>query len=233
MRGQHSDTIRTTPCAGWTLAQASGSGLAHAMRLLTIPAVLAILLVTACSGATPPEPADPPSQPSEPPGTVPTATAPAATAPAAAAAPVTPPPTEAPVATRRAAQDGITFTLDLYPLRREGKSVLLTARLTAVEVPSGGAGIGDGRGMLTTVGQLTDPNSGIDNGFKLVDPAAQMVHLPARIDGIDACTRSADPTWKRGDARWVSCLFALPDTETDHLMVQAQTFGGFGDVPLR
>lgn len=193
------------------------------MRPPVILVATATFLLAACSGTTPPIP-----------GSLPT---PASEAAATAAAQKTPSslplPTEAPVATRKAAHDGITFTLDMYPLRREGKAVLLTARLTAVEVPAGGAQIGDGWNLLNTVNDTTDPNFAFDSGFKLVDPAAQVVHLPARIDGVDACTRSNDHVWKRGDVRWISCLFAVPAGDRDHLMVQAQQFGGFGNVPLQ
>lgn len=189
------------------------------MRLPAIPVAGATLLLTACAGGPASSPV---GEPSQRPGT-----------PQASASATVPMPAEAPVATRKAAHDGITFTLDMYPLRREGKAVLLTARLTAVEVPAGGAQIGDGWNLLNTVNDTTDPNFAFDSGFKLVDPAAQVVHLPARIDGVDACTRSNDHVWKRGDVRWISCLFAVPAGDRDHLMVQAQQFGGFGNVPLQ
>lgn len=181
-------------------------------------ALLATGLLAGCSG---PAPAP------EPNSTPPSVTAP--TAPPSA----TPLPQDPPVATRRATQDGITFTLDLYPLRRQGQSVLLTARLTAADVPTGGAEIGDGWSVLGTVHDTTDPNHDLDNGFTLVDAPGKVVHLPARIDGVDTCTQAHHNVWQKGDVQWVSCLFAIPKADERTMTVQVQNFGGYADVPLQ
>ncbi|WP_394274858.1 hypothetical protein [Luteococcus sp.] len=187
----------------------------------TSAALSAALLVTSLlAGCSGPEPASPP-----------TFESPAASSPATQPS-ATPLPQDPPVATRRAVNDGINFTLDLYPLRRQGQSVLLTARLTATDVPAGGAEIGDGWSLLGTVHDTTNPNHGLDNGFKLVEATGTVVHLPARIDGVDTCTGEHHSVWQKGDVQWVSCLFAIPKAESRTMTVQVQNFGGYADVPL-
>ncbi|MGO4957199.1 hypothetical protein ACTQ49_07995 [Luteococcus sp. Sow4_B9] len=149
----------------------------------------------------------------------------------ASGTPASPPP--APVGTRRAAKDGITFDFDLFPLQRQGKAVELTGRLTVREVPPGGAELTAGDQLFTTVSKIDDPNHGRANGFRLVDTAGAVVHLPARIDGIDACSVEKTPQWHVGDVLWVSCLFAAPPETVRTVMVQTQTFGSFNDVPVQ
>lgn len=187
----------------------------------TTAALSAALLVTGLlAGCSGPETASTPASEAS-----------AASEPATQAS-ATPLPQDPPVATRRAVKDGISFTLDLYPLRRQGQSVLLTARLTATDVPAGGAEIADGWSLLGTVHDTTNPNHGLDNGFKLVDAAGDVVHLPARIDGVDTCTGEHHSVWQKGDVQWVSCLFAIPTAESRTMTVQVQSFGGYADVPL-
>lgn len=128
-----------------------------------------------------------------------------------------------PLTTRELVREGTTYALDLYPLRRSGETVQLDARIRYVQVGTypDRMVLVDGRGSPGDV-----------DGFRLVDGAAQQIHLPA-VYGNDqsACSPTLPSASKAGDEVYITCLFGVPQSTT--VDVTAAAFGSFPGVEIK
>lgn len=167
----------------------------------------------------------------------PTATEPAAGAPSAggqqpAATPSvsgTIPPLGNPLGSRSVKDQGNTYDLDLYPLRRgDGGVVTLNARVRYTSV----TGSTVARDLLSGSGAFSKA-TGEPNGFTLVDAANKKLYRPAKDQRDNAlCAPDMPATAKTGDELYVSCVFGAPPPTVTTVVVGAAKFGSFDNVPL-
>lgn len=202
--------------------------------------LLPLLLLAGCAGlvttdaATPPAASSAADDPSDEAGTDPVVAeddADATSEPTATPEPAAPT-TEAPVATREATWNGNRLALDVYPLHRDGRTTVMTARLRVITYH--GTAL---EGMiLGSRWRTDDPDRNVADGFQLIDQPTGTAYLPAlhsREGRRSPTCTELDMALEDGAVIWVTCAFGAPEREVDHLTVQAQTFGAFTHVPVR
>ncbi|MEL4359413.1 MULTISPECIES: hypothetical protein [unclassified Luteococcus] len=185
-------------------------------------ALIPLLVLTACSVPD----ASGPATDSQPVTSGASPTPSEASGPSARATPTT----DAPVATREVTAQGFRLALDVYPVRREGRTAVLNTRLRVLERPADEFANADT--VLSGQG-FADSIHGRANGFSLVDGPRRVVLHPATADGSELCQPDFHGGWERGDVYWTSCLFGAPDPAATELTVRAATFGSFNRVPVR
>lgn len=161
------------------------------------------------------------------PGSTPPAASTSGTAETAGAgATPTPPTREQPIATREAGYDTLRLALDLYPVERQEKSVVVNLRIRVLHRPAGEV-VSAGH-ILSAGGASYDSRP---DGIRLVDTRAGVAHLPATAEGKPLCAPSFNGGWQTGDQVWATCVFSTP--ASDEVTVVVPTFGSFTHVPVR
>lgn len=181
------------------------------------PALVVVALnltLTACSGFTPTAPATSPQAPASGAGSAVAASTPTPTTPSAT-------PLGPPVETKELAVAGGKVTMTLYPIRRDGNLMWLTARATF----SNGDRMGQNLWSST-------PLDTFPTGWRVVDQAGKRAYLPARSADLPMCGPRVPPMYP-GDELIITCGFGAVPTSVTTVTVQSASFGEYANVPVR
>ncbi|MDO5286638.1 MAG: hypothetical protein Q4G45_07455 [Actinomycetia bacterium] len=180
-------------------------------------AVLALVLLAACTGGSGPSPSMTVSGPAAV-SPYPGSSGPVRTEPVGSPVPS---PSTAPYASRDLARTGGTVSMAVYPLRRDGTLMWLTAHVTVTT-----------SGEWVEVHGLWGPPLH-EHRWRLVDQAGKLAYLPATVDGKPVCSPSIPLRMGRGDELWISCAFGAPPESVTTVSVHTESFGVYESVPIR
>ncbi|MEL4470134.1 MULTISPECIES: hypothetical protein [unclassified Luteococcus] len=139
-----------------------------------------------------------------------------------------------PVGTKQITSGGVGYKVSMYPLRRQGKAVLMTADLGYTKLGSNSSV--DGR-ILTDSSSTWSTVKQVPNGFALIDQAGEKMYLPALADPdvveSSLCSPTPPSSARVGDVVTVTCTFAgVPETES-MMSIKTDKFGTFANVQIK
>lgn len=139
-----------------------------------------------------------------------------------------------PVGTRSITYQGGQFTLAMYPLKRIGSTIVMTADLGHTKVNEDSA--------LTNRDILSDSTDQYwsryeaPDGFALLDGSGSVMYLPARSGEEETaalCSPMPSGSAEVGDVETVTCTFAGTPENVTTMSVQTERFGTFSNVPVK
>lgn len=139
-----------------------------------------------------------------------------------------------PVGTRSITYQGGDFTLAMYPLKRIGSTIVMTADLGYAKVNEDSALTN--RDILS---DSTDQNWSryeAPDGFALLDGSGSVMYLPARSGEEETaalCSPMPSGHAEVGDVETVTCTFAGTPENVTMMSVQTERFGTFSNVPVK